>query len=651
MCGIAGIIDLTGAPPPADLLIRMADVQRHRGPDGEGFAALSLDPHGSLFLTRGQMANRQSPIGNRQWTGAFAHRRLAILDLTEAAAQPMPNDDGSLWLVYNGEVYNYPELRAELEALGHRFRSSGDTEVVLKAYNAWGTECFSRFNGMWGIAIWDARRGTLVLSRDRFGVKPLHYHFDGARLVFASEIKAILEAPWVPREPDEAVVADYLVHKLVNASHHTFFKGILAVPPGHCLTLKAQAGARPALSRWWTLEDHLEKPPATDAEAVARFRQLFADAVRIRLRSDVPVGTALSGGIDSSSIVCVARPHLTPGNQKTFSACYEGFEEDEKRWVDLVVAATGVESHVVHPTVEGLREHQKHLVWHQEEPYGTTSVYAQHEVFALARRCGVPVTLDGQGADEALAGYHYFFPTHLAGLLLSGRLGAWWREAAAFARNHHKSLPYALLSTGAGLLSRRAMYRLAARLYPELDVSWVSPRLRRLARSLGPPQARLPGDRLTRRLHDIFALQGLPALLRYEDRNAMAHSVESRLPFMDWRLVAYLFSLPAHLKIRRGTTKWLLRQAMAGIVPQPILDRQDKIGFATPESAWFRAAAEGFLGQAIERAIAAKNDWWDGSRLARLWAAYRAGRLAAMRPIWRVANLMLWRETFFSGAP
>ncbi|HPD13576.1 MAG TPA: asparagine synthase (glutamine-hydrolyzing) [Planctomycetota bacterium] len=644
MCGIAGLIWCSGEAPPVELLLRMADAQRHRGPDGEGFALLSLDPHGS----RGFSRNAPPPAVPRP-VGGFAFRRLAILDLTDAAAQPMSNDDGSVWLVFNGEVYNYVELRAELEARGCRFRSTGDTEVVLRAYEAWGVDCFARFNGMWGIGLWDARQGALILCRDRFGVKPLHYHFDGTRLVFASEIKALLEAPWVRREPDDTAIADYLVHRRVNCTEHTFFRGIWSLPAGHFLRLELPSPVpQLRLAKWWDIREHLKEPPHSEAACFEEFRRLFRDAVRVRLRSDVPVGTALSGGLDSSSVVCTARPFLRAGNQKAFSACYEGFELDEKRYIDLVVEHTGVESHVTRPTAESLLSDLERFVWHQEEPVRTTSMYAQFKVFELARREGTPVTLDGQGADETLAGYPYFFPVHFAGLLASGRLVAWWHEAAAYARNHRRSLPYAWLSTLAGFASHRRMIRLANRFSHEDKASWVSPPLRHLAAGIAAERPSVFGGRLNQRLYEVFAWDGLPALLRYEDRNSMAHSVESRLPFMDWRLVVFLFSLPASFKIRDGTTKWILRQAMAGTVPAAILARHDKIGFATPERAWIRSASAGPLADLVERAIARDFGWWDPRRLSRLWRRFREGQASSAGSIWRVANLMLWRERFLA---
>jgi len=628
-----------------ELLLRMADVQRHRGPDGEGFALLSLDPCGSTSFSR-----NAPPPAVPQPVGGFAFRRLAILDLTDAAAQPMSNEDGSVWLVFNGEVYNYIELRAELEARGCRFRSTGDTEVVLRAYETWGMDCFSRFNGMWGIGLWDARQGALILCRDRFGVKPLHYHFDGTRLVFASEIKAVLEAPWARREPDDTAIADYLVHRRVNCSEHTFFRGIWSLPAGHFLRLEpGSASAQPRVAKWWEIRDHLEQPPGDEGACIERFRELFRDAVRVRLRSDVPIGTALSGGLDSSSVVCTARPLLRRGNQKAFSACYEGFELDEKRYIDLVVEHTGVESHITRPTAESLLSDLHRFVWHQEEPVRTTSMYAQFKVFELARRQSTPVTLDGQGADETLAGYPYFFPVHLAGLLASGRLGAWWHEAAAYARNHRRSRLHAWLSSLAGFASHRRMIRLAGRFSHEDDSSWVSPRLRRVAADIAADRQPVLRGRLNERLYEVFAWDGLPALLRYEDRNAMAHAVESRLPFMDWRLVVFLFSLPAPFKIRDGTTKWILRHAMAGTVPPAILARHDKIGFATPEKAWIRSGSTGPIADLIERAIASDPGWWEPHRLSRLWKRFREGQAASVGSLWRVANLVLWHERFSVG--
>lgn len=638
VCGIAGIIGSSSSDGLVEALHRMAQVQAHRGPDGEGFVLLSRDPQGSRAFAR-----NDAPPEVPALVGGFAHRRLAILDLTAAAAQPMSNQDGSLWLVYNGEVYNYRELRAELEAKGHRFRSTGDTEVVLRAYEEWGEACFARFNGMWGLAVWDARAGTLLLSRDRFGIKPLHYHFDGRRLVFASEIKAVLEAPGVPREADEMAVADYLTLGLTECWERTFFSGILSLRPGHCLRFRP-GQASPAMTQWWDLADHLEAPPPGEGEAVERFRSLLLDAVRLRLRSDVPVGTCLSGGLDSTSIVALARPHLRKENQKTFSACFPGHSCDEEALINLMVAKCDVENYKVFPTGEELQEEADRLIWHLEVPFRWTAPYGEYKVFQLARRCGVHVTLDGQGSDEMTAGYPMFFPGHLADLLFSGRLGTWWREMGAYARNHRRSIPHAMLQSCVGLLSFRGMLRLEARLRWARGVSWVTPRLRRLAFGLKPRRSALFRERLNARLHDSFTHYTLPAFLQWEDATSMAHSVEARLPFMDWRLVAFLFSLPPAMKIRDGTTKWILRRAMADALPGPIVDSHVKNGFGTPGVAWFRGGAREYFDSAIRDALREPQGWFVPRRLERAWQRHRDGRRAYTMVLWRVVNLVRWRE-------
>jgi asparagine synthase (glutamine-hydrolysing) len=642
VCGIAGILRLDGGSVRHDELVAMARALQHRGPDGEGFALLGDTATQCRFCNADDLRNVSLPS-----RCGLAHRRLAIIDLSPAGIQPMRDETGEVWLVYNGEIFNYLELRAELESHGRRFRTATDSEVLLQAYDEWGPDCLHRLNGMWAFAIWDTRRRVLFLARDRFGIKPFYYVFVGGRFAFASEPKALLKLDWVSKEPDDRAVADFLVHSREDCFEWTFFKGIKRLEPGCYMNVKFDDTELPAPAQWWNINDALSPPPLSDTEAQERFRELFESAVRLRLRSDVPVGTCLSGGLDSSAVVCVARPWLKEENQKVFSAVYSpAFKEDEARYIDEVIKATGVQGFRTYPTGETLLEDLERFIYHQDEPFGSTSQYAQFKVFELVRKCGTTVTLDGQGADEELAGYAYFFPVHFAALLRKLRLASAWSEfRRCIAVTGARAIPMSL-ATAAGFLSHRAMIRWANRYDPSRTIDWVRAPVVKLAQTIRERRATEFGDLLNRRLYETFAVSSLPALLRYEDRNSMAFSVEARLPFLDYRLVSYLFSLPADQKIRGGWTKYVMRQALKGVIPESIRTRTDKIGFATPEAQWFRTSMLDYLRSLFSSARTRDRGLYDTARLLALLERNAAGQVEAGRAIWRAACLELWFRRF-----
>src|SRR5438270_531904 len=408
MCGICGIVAL-GRPPEIETVGRMAAELDHRGPDGDG----SYSAEGV----------------------ALGFRRLAIIDLSDAGLQPFPSADGSLQLVHNGEVYNYRELRTELEAKGHRFHSATDTEVILAAYEEWGDRCVERFNGMCASAIWDDPRRRLFCSRDRFGVKPFYYRFGRGRFVFASEPRAFRGDPQARLEPNPPAIRDYLDQAYLDHTEETFFAGIRKLPPAHSLVVDDN-GLR--VSRYWSLEEH--EPPAGDAAEA--LRELFLDSIRLRLRSDVPAGTALSGGLDSSAIA-VTVDHLlhtekenavaVGPRQQTFTAYFAEPGFDERPYAEAVVGRTTAEPHWITFGPEELASDLPSIVEAQGEPFGSTSICAGWYVMREARRSGVTVMLDGQGGDEVLAGYRAHLGFRLADLLAAGRI----RELGGELRSFH----------------------------------------------------------------------------------------------------------------------------------------------------------------------------------------------------------------------
>ena len=603
MCGIAGFWQ---AREPARLgrLRAMTDRLRHRGPNADGY--LLLDSRGDA-----RWDGTGTPPEGR-YDLALGHRRLSILDLSDAGTQPMASPDGRSWIVYNGEIYNYLELRTELVALGYAFETGTDTEVLLAAYQEWGPACLTRFNGMWSFALWDGRRQCLFAARDRFGVKPFYYAHTDEGFVFGSEIKALLAHPHVPREANPAIVYDYLSLRLVDHTNETFFAGIQRLPAGHHLTLRQ--GSAPVIERYWDCRPEFQDDasPAEEAAAIERFRELFEDAVRIRLRADVPVGSCLSGGLDSSSIVVTANrlmfeEHaidraLAGDRQRTFSACFEDARFDERQHIDRVIAATGASTYRVFPTGERMWEELPALVDQMDEPFSSTSQYSQYNVMRLARESGVTVTLDGQGADELLAGYPGYHSVFLATLLRAGRISAGAHEALATMRmaGRGRGAAELALRTAYGLVPtqitspiRTALSPLLASRSPEgRSLQVIRPELQaRFAdRRLGwlEGRARAMGDLRLKLYEDVFQFS-LPSLLRYADRNSMAFSIESRMPLLDYRIIEHAFRLPLSLIMRDGWTKWIFRKAMTGALPPEVQWRKDKMGFVTPEGQWLRA--------------------------------------------------------------
>ncbi len=476
MCGIFGIWQRDGRPVDLAAVRQATTLLRHRGPDDEGYL-LADTRGGSALACAGDdtdprlglphIAQLGTPFAGQPCDLAFGFRRLAILDLSPAGHQPMSSPDGRFWLIFNGEVYNYLELRDELRGFGHDFRSGSDSEVILAAFAQWGPECLARFNGMWALAIWDRVERSLFLARDRFGVKPLYYAADGGAFRFASEIKALVGRHGLAFKPSTAAIYDYLAGALLPDPQdgQTFFEGVRSLPPGRWLMVHQDRRDRAALLGFVSGP---RRRNDTDPTAVAaRYRELFVDAVRLRLRSDVAVGTCLSGGVDSSSIVCAINQLIMKDGvaaeqigrrQKTFSAVYdtEG-RYNERPHIERVLQATGAEGNFTVPTWESLRDDLARLVWHQDEPFLSTSIFAQWCVMRLAHERGITVLLDGQGADEQLGGYLPYV-LFLEDLVHRGQIGRAWQEArdlqAQTGRERRRADGACVVAAGARLVDR-----------------------------------------------------------------------------------------------------------------------------------------------------------------------------------------------------
>lgn len=625
MCGIAGIISENRME--SSQITGMLSRIKHRGPDFQDQVKLF---DGSVWL---------------------GHARLSIIDLSEAGNQPMSYEQGRLFLTFNGEVYNYIELRDELKQKGYLFNTDSDTEVILASYSEWGIECVNRFNGMFAFILIDNDNKSFFIARDRYGIKPLYYWKDQntSTIYFASEIKEFVDLPgWKPQVNGQRAY-DYLKFGLTDHTNETLFKDVFQIRGGEYAfgSIEEPIGSF-GIKKWYNPIINLLK--ISEAEAAERFKNLFFDSIRLRLRADVSVGSCLSGGVDSSSIVCVVNDLLRQtgdqASQKTVSALAKGTPHDESKHIDIVLNERNIDGYFVDPSPEELWQIQNKLIWHQDEPFGSTSIYAQWCVFQKARENNLIVMLDGQGADELLAGYKGFFLPFYSQLFSRFH----WKTLAdevQYAKKYHghswKTVAKGILKTTlpTGLMSRIHDLKVNNGLAEWYTINKIGAK-RAMPRFYGKDRAKSLGE-----LSDqLFYYNNMPMLLRYEDRNSMAHSVESRLPFLDYRLVEFAQSLPDNYKISHGKTKAVLRNSMEGVLPEQIQNRMDKIGFETPEEKWEREHSNEFRIM-IEDSIDKTDGIINHNALE-----YFDRMIAGGKPdftIWRMINFGIWYDMFING--
>jgi asparagine synthase (glutamine-hydrolysing) len=554
MCGISGIISKVDRPVAREQIEKINRLVAHRGPDGEGYF------FGPNF--------------------AFGHRRLSILDLSNHGHQPMVYQD-RYRITYNGEIYNYLELRRELEGFGFTFVSGSDTEVILAAYAKWGNKCCERFNGMWAFAIHDAVAQKIFLARDRFGVKPLYYCESDEQLVFGSEIKQLLAGRVI--RANRSVVIGLLLTAIDGYGADTYFEGIQSFPRSHFAVYDLRTHSF-TMHRYYRLCVDGALQSLTMDEAVAKLGELFESSVHLRLRSDVRVGTCLSGGLDSSATSAVASKFYRAATTQRFLGIHAksiDAETDESRFARAAAAHSNIELHTVEPQSSDFLANIDELIDTQEEPFGSPSMFMGWHVFKRARELGCKVMLNGQGGDEVLLGYERYFSTFLRSVPPQQFL----REAMAQARHSRLSLKdvllYSVYFTSPAIrkfgLKRRSLLR------PEIKNSYDFSIIDQSVRSFRRVE--------DLQLFEIMTVQ-LPHLLRYEDRNSMRHSIETRLPFLDYRLVEFCVSIAPQFKIREGWTKYVLRRAMEQVLPSEVTWRKDKMGFAAPERTWIGSATK-----------------------------------------------------------
>lgn len=561
MCGIAGLI--VNNESTLELLQRVQTIQHHRGPDSQGIVEHKV----------------------AKWTVGLGHQRLSILDLTESGNQPMASEDGNAWITYNGEVYNYPDIRAELELLGHRFRGTSDTEVVLAALQQWGPEkALPKFNGMWAFCYLDKRNRRLVLARDRVGVKPLYYYFAGHKLYFASEIKAILEMIPGKVNLNYQVAGEYLLQSLLGIHQATFFEGIEEVPAAHYGEIDLTAPKIELCWKpYWTfpLDD---TSCVSEKELITQVRDLFFDAVSIRLRSDVPLGVLLSGGLDSSAIAAVMRQLLgKDADLNIISAVSEDVRYcndirfNELRFIEIMSKHLGqpIQKVLIDLQPDRIFALLEQAAWFNDEPVGGFSSVSHYLLMQRARELGITVVLSGQGADELCCGYKKYLGFYLQTLVRKGEILKAADVFRAFWRN--------------GTILSQFSIQEAKRYFPgflkpsEVDIRGENlngylPAFIGMTKSMSLQE---------RQVQDIRSFS-VPTLVHYEDRLSMACSREVRLPYLDYRMIEKLVPLPPETKIRDGWTKYIFRKAMEPLLPPEITWRKDKQPFVNPLSEWLK---------------------------------------------------------------
>lgn len=623
MCGFVALLATSGQRVRGAVLRQMTARLAHRGPDGVGFAC--IDPASGVIRSWGEDFPDDISLSGV----LFGHTRLSILDLTSAGHQPMVSDESSSVLCFNGEIYNFLELRSRLAAEGVFFRGTGDTEVLLKAYDRWGAKALPRLNGMWAFALWDGVRRTLVASRDRFGVKPLYYTTVDGVQIFGSEIKSVLAYPGAFRGFEEPRVADFLRDGLTDHTDETMFHGIRSLSPGTSVEV---TNGRSATARYWSLPGTGQAVNRRPEELIDEFRELLTDAVGLRLRADVPIGTMMSGGLDSTAITALIRQHQggAGGSGRTFegltsfhhsfSACWPGSKNDEEAAIDVMCARLDLLCHKLYPQPETIADTLPSLAYQLDEPFFNPIAAVQYQLMRQARAEGIKVVLNGHGSDESLAGYpRRFVPVLLVDLLLSGRLGSFLREQRAF--------------QGTGWTWTGVVQQLVTRLMPL--AAGVAP--------LSSPRFTPLGSALWQQ----FATLNVPRWLRMEDRVSMASSVESRLPFLDYRLVEFVFALPDDLKLRDGYSKYILRQAMRDLLPERLVSTRVKRHFLAPFTGWLRGPWRPMIMDLLSKP-GQVSPYLNHRRFQEKLQAFLAGNDRALHPnlLWRVLSLELWMRAF-----
>lgn len=628
MCGIAGFVNATGAPADERTVRRMTDIIAHRGPDGFG------------HHVRGEVA--------------LGHRRLSIIDLA-TGGQPMSNEDDSLWITYNGEIFNHSDVRPGLEAAGHRYKSHCDTETIIHAYEQWGDQSVTRYRGMFAYAIWDQNKRRLFCARDRLGIKPFYYYWDGRLFAFASEIKALLEHPNISAQFNEALLPEYLAFGYVSGKE-TLFTGIRKLMPGHTLTVTCGDTSKLEIKQYWEAPCPTEFDERPDSEWISECRSRLEEVVRMRLMSDVPLGMFLSGGIDSSAIAAIIK-RQAEGPVKTFSVGYSESRFSELSEARQVADLIGTDHHEVRVSMEEFFNALPRLVWHEDEPITWPSSVSLYFVSRLARQ-EVKVVLTGEGSDELFAGYgrYRFFQLNAQWMRAYSGVPSGVRNAIQNAvadsrllsASLRRKLGHTVLGRGAGIESlylnnfycafgtdeqqKLLKEHFGANPYASFMQRWQSA-------AQSPTLPRL-----------LFADQKtyLVELLMKQDQMSMACSIESRVPFLDHKFVEFAASVPPHMKLRGKHGKYIMKKAVEALIPRDIIYRK-KMGFPTPITAWLRRDEASAIRDYLRDPEGILAGYLNSGYLNDLLDKHDRGVHDATDRIWRLLNLQVWGDMYLTG--
>ncbi|RJQ17641.1 asparagine synthase (glutamine-hydrolyzing) [Candidatus Woesearchaeota archaeon] len=623
MCGICGIIQLDKQPVDESRLVQLRDAMLHRGPDDAG---IYFD--GSVGL---------------------GHRRLSIIDLSKAGHQPMANQDRTVFVVFNGEIYNYIELKEELA--DYPYTSNTDTEVLLAAYERWGEQCVKKFIGMFAFALWDAKKKKLFCARDRIGIKPFYYHASKSAFLFASEIKALLEIG-VPRMPNDKIIYDFLALGCYDHSEQTFFKDVLQLMPGHTLTVQKN---KITLKQYWDVPVQKESK-ISEEEAKATLKNLIYDAVKLRLRSDVPLAINLSGGLDSSALLCIANDLLHDrGELNTFTMCYDKKKYDEREFIKAFVKKVRCNPHYILTNPEDIFSSARTVTWYLEQPFGGVPTIAYWKMHQEIRKKGIIVLLEGQGVDETFGGYTYFYGSYFSDLLKQKKFVTLFSELKAYQSMNSLSLKEMVSFFKKVLKANRTMTTQDATSFIKLNCladdfkKKFSPIL----------QWKEPfSSAFSNRMYTDLKYTKIPRVLRFNDRISMSASTELRVPFLDHRIVEFAFQLPNALKIKHAQTKHLVREAMKGILPEEVRTRQ-KIAVVTPQQEWFKNELKSELERILSSKSFAERPYFNVAEVQKEFQKYYKSKdLPNSFFLWQWVNLELWmriyidpdQETFLKNA-
>ena len=646
MCGINGIV--TSDYSLQKKIKNLNILLKHRGPDDEGFVAINRS-NGNFTQYSGDSSietvkYNHTHISNLAKDGSdliLAHRRLSIIDLSENGHGPMSTENGRFWITYNGEIYNYPELREELSTFGYTFKTSSDTEVILRAYEHWGTECLNKFNGMWAFAIWDNSKKILFLARDRFGIKPLYYTKTTDFFAFSSEIKPLVSL--YPGRPhiNKHKIPFYLIYGNRLNSNDTYLDKIYSVPSSHYLVL---SGNEVSVKRYYDIEAESGKN-LSETELQEKIIELLTDSIRLRFRSDVPVGTCLSGGFDSSSIVSLSSA-IKKGGLNTFSAVWEEKECDESYYIDIVNSKYGCIEHKTYPAEDQFESVFRKLCYYQEIPTEGPGLYPQWFVMQKAGE-HVKVLLDGQGGDEVFGGY-FQMGAYLRGILKDRRLIKLFSESGNFVQFLNKN---GIHSFAGWLFPRQYGYLTRSRLSGKFDIVNKALLKEIPKQSLFfdiEPQKKF-GNYLGNLSYHFIRNITIPALLHYEDRSSMAHSIESRVPFLDYRLVELGVNLNSKYLSHRGVTRPLYRKTLKPYLPAEVVNRKDKLGFPTPFSKWTKTSLKPFINDTLLQKNNSLYDFIDSGILEKNLAGHFNNSKDYSWEIWRLLSLKFFLDLFTRG--